>query len=166
VRLSGATDFRIDGNTLRGANSSYQNNFGIIVDNGGSSTSNIVQANTLTNLETGILTMGVNAANNQGGLQLRCNIFQPAMRYQLSVSGTLADQGSSCSFSNTAENQFFTQTLPAGSQINAPGVKFSYFGSGTIPTNIVGPVTVTTCAGVVGACYTGMPLALPVPNSH
>jgi len=153
VRVFRAASFALRGNTVTGASAAYQNDYGIIVDDCGAVATNIVQGNQLTNLYTGIQAMGSNGMGTNG-VQFRCNTFQPAMAYQLAVqaSGTLADQGlASCQFGSTADNTFFAQATPAGSQINS-GISFAYYASGTVPSNISGPVTVSTCGGVSGEC--------------
>jgi hypothetical protein len=159
VRMNGATPFLVSGNTVTGANASYQNDYGIIIDGGGASPANVVSRNTLKDLYTGIQALGNNGTGSNG-VQFRCNVFQTAMMYQLAVqpSGTLADQGvPGCTLGGTVDNTFFAQASPVGSQINAPGVTFNYFASGIVPTNIAGPVTVTTCSAVSGECNIGNP---------
>jgi hypothetical protein len=158
VRLNNAAQFSVERNTVTGASSTYQNNYGIVIDNGGNSGSNRVAYNTLKNLYDGIFVRGNNGAG-AGGVQFRCNVFQPSMAYQLSVEvgGTLADQGSGCALGSTADNTFFPQASPTGSHIHSPGVAFSYYASGTVPTNIVGLVPVTICSNISGECASGPP---------
>lgn len=153
VRMNGAVKLAVRGNTITGASTLYQNNYGVIIDNGGSFAANLVKSNTLKNLYTGIQALGGNGSG-ANGLQFRCNMFQPAMAYQLAIasSGTIADQGNACTLGSTADNTFFVQASPAGSQINSPSVAFSYYASGAIPTNVAGPVTVSNCSSVSGEC--------------
>ena len=153
VRMNNASSFAVADNTVTGASASYQNDYGVIVDNCGSSPGNQVSRNTLKNLYTGIQALGGNGAGTSG-VQFKCNVFQPAMAYQLAVQsgGSLADQGNTCSLGGTVDNTFFAQTLPVGSQINSPGVAFNYFASGTVPSNVAGSVTVTNCSSVAGEC--------------
>ena len=147
VRMSNATGLEVRANVVTGASTSYQNNYGVIIENGGNSATNFVRANTLKNLYTGIQVLGSNGAG-ANGVQFRCNVFQSTMSYQLAVApaATLANQGSVCSQGSTADNTFFGQALPAGSQINSPTTVFTYFASGTVPTNIAGPVIVSNCS--------------------
>jgi hypothetical protein len=76
------------------------------------------------------------------------------MTYQLAVApgGTLADQGNTCAPGGTVDNTFFAQAIPVGSQINAPTASFRYYASGTVPTNIAGPLTVNNCSAVTNEC--------------
>lgn len=156
VRMNNASGFSVIGNTATGPTASYQNNYGVIIDNCGSSAANLVKGNTLKNLYIGIQAQ---AANGSGasGVQFTCNVFQSTMAYQLSVAptGTLANQGSTCAFGSTTDNSFFVQASPTGSQINSPNTTFSYHASGTVPTNVAGPVTVTNCSSVSGECSSG-----------
>ncbi|MES1244403.1 MAG: hypothetical protein ABUT39_22555 [Acidobacteriota bacterium] len=156
VLMDNASNLSVSNNTVTGASASYQNNYGVIIDNCGSSAASRVQFNTLKNLYTGIQARGANGSGTNG-VQFRCNVFQPAMAYQLAVQGTLASQGNACVAGKTADNSFFLQASPAGSQINSPGAAFSYFASGTVPANIVGPVAVTNCGSISGECYSGPP---------
>lgn len=155
-RMSNAIKLSVRGNTFTGATASYQNNYGVIIDNCGNSAGNLVKGNTLKDLYTGIQALG-NNGSGANGVQFRCNVFQPSMSYQLAVQmgGTLADQGNACLMGSTADNTFFVQASPAGSQINSPTVAFTYFASGTVPTNTAGPVTVTGCTSISGECNTG-----------
>jgi hypothetical protein len=153
VRMNNASGLKVLSNTVTGANNSYQNNYGVIIDNCGGSASNLVKGNTLKNIYTGIQARGANGSSTSG-VQFRCNVFQSTMAYQLAVASaaTLANQGSVCSTNNTANNTFFGQALPVGSQINSPTAAFNYYASGTVPTNIAGSVTVTNCSVVNGEC--------------
>lgn len=154
VRIETAANFSINANTVTGANPAFQNSYGVIVDSCANSPSNLVKGNTLKNLYTGILARGANGTG-ANGVQFRCNVFQPAMAYQLSVEsgGTLANQGNTCTLGQTADNTFFAQAIPAGSQINAAGVPFTYYASGSVPANVTASVTVTNCSNnVSGEC--------------
>lgn len=126
---------------------------GLIIANGGNSATNLVRGNILKNLYTGILAQGANGSG-ASGVQFKCNVFQSTMAYQLAVApaGTLANQGSVCSQGSTADNTFFAQALPAGSQINSPTAAFSYYASGTVPVNIAGPVNVMNCGSAIDEC--------------
>lgn len=112
----------------------------MIIDNCGGSVVNLVQGNTLKGLSTGGQMRGANGSG-ANGVQIRCNVFQAPMIYQLAIApaGTLADQGNTCAPGGTADNTFFAQATPAGSQINAPTATFRYYASGTVPTNTAGP---------------------------
>jgi hypothetical protein len=155
VRMSKAAGLVVAGNTVTGASAAYQNDYGVIVDDCGSSASNLVYGNTLKNLYTGIQALGGNGSGANGA-QFKCNVFQPAMAYQLAVQagGTLANQGNACVQGSTANNTFFAQGSPAGSQINSSGATFMYYASGTVPSNVAGPAAVITCGGVSGECDT------------
>jgi hypothetical protein len=150
VRMNDASGFLVQGNTVTGASTSYQNNHGVIIDNCGGSAANLVKGNTLKNLYTGIRALGSNGAG-ANGVQFKCNAFQPTMAYQLAVAGPLADQGSTCAPGSTAQNTFFVQGVIVGGQVSS-SLPFSYYASGTVPTSIAGPVTVTNCSSVPGSC--------------
>jgi hypothetical protein len=158
VRLNNASALSVRDNTVTGGSAAYQNTYGVIIDNCGVAAGNLVRGNTLKNLYTGIQAIGGNGSGGQG-VQFRCNVFQSAMAYQLAVQpgGTLANQGGACAPGNTANNSFFAQAAPIGSQINSPSVPFIYYASGTVPTNISGPVSITSCSNVSGECAGGQP---------
>jgi hypothetical protein len=153
VRMIGATNLAVTGNTIAGASPSYQNDFGVILDSCGSSVYNRVEGNTFKDLFTGIQALGGNGSG-VNGVHFRCNVFQPAMAYQIAVGagGTLADQGNVCAPGGTADNTFFAQATPPGSQISSSGAAFSYYASGTVPTNVSGLASVTSCSAVSGEC--------------
>ncbi|HEV7237624.1 MAG TPA: hypothetical protein VGQ36_00160 [Thermoanaerobaculia bacterium] len=155
VRMNNASALTVSFNTITGASAAYSNSYGIIIDNCGNFATNLVRGNALKDLYTGILADG-NNGSGPNGVQFRCNIFQPAMAYQLSVApmqpGALADQGTLCIFGSTADNTFFPQATPPGSQIYSPNASFQYFASGTVPTNMSSGVTIANCGGVAGEC--------------
>jgi hypothetical protein len=154
ARVEYAANLLVKDNSVTGANTALQNNYGIIIDNCGNWPNNLVQGNTLKNLYTGILVRGQNGSG-ANGVQFRCNTFQPSMTYQLSVAtgGILANQGSACTLGHTADNTFFAQATPPGAQINAPNSSFTYHASGTVPTNVTASVTVNNCSSTVsGEC--------------
>ncbi|MEA2175460.1 MAG: hypothetical protein QOD00_3052 [Blastocatellia bacterium] len=161
VRMVNASNLSVNSNTLTGASAAYQNNYGVIIDNCGPSAGNLVKGNTLKNLYGGIRALGLNGTGAKG-VKFKCNIFQPSMAYQLSVdaSGTLSDQGTACTLGQTADNTFFPQAIPAGSQIDSGGAFFYYYASGTVPTNVTGPLTVllNNCSNTVsGECNAKSP---------
>ncbi len=151
MRINNTSGLSVSGNAVTGSSATYQNNYGIIIDNSGSNAGNAVQGNTLKNLYTGIQVQG-NNGSGANGVQFRCNVFQATMSYQLAITGTLANQGSTCALGSTADNTFFAQTSPVGSQINSPGTAFSYFASGTVPTNVAGSVAIANCSTVSNEC--------------
>ena len=171
ARMNGASALSVSGNNVAGVGAAYLESYGVIIDNCGNSASNAVRGNTLQNLYTGIAAVGNNGVG-PGGVQFGCNVFQAAMDYQLYVqpSGTLANQGSACAHGGTADNTFFTQATPPGSQISALGVSpFDYYASGTVPSNIAGPVIVNVCGSVSHECdavSTGTTGWLPYKDAH
>jgi hypothetical protein len=154
ARVDNAGRFLVKDNSVTGVNAALQTNYGIIIDNCSNSPTNQVTANTLKNLHTGILIRGFNGSG-PNGVQLQCNVFQAAMTYQLNIEAgaSMPNQGSACSVGQTADNTFFHQTNPPGSEINAPNSLFTYFASGTVPVNVSSGVTVTNCSNTVsGEC--------------
>jgi hypothetical protein len=159
VRVNNATVFYVLNNNITGASPSYQNNYGVIADNCGSN-AGTVSGNTIKDVYTGIQAQGANGSGTNG-VQFKCNTFQQSIRFQIAVcpatAGTLADQGSGCTLGNTRQNNFYVNAIPFCNQVSVgTGTSFTYYASGTIPTNNCGSVTVVSCA-VSGECTSPPP---------
>jgi len=154
IDLFNCTNLNVSCNTVSGTYSSTANNYGTIIDNCGSSTSNAVSNNTYSNLYAGIQAQGNNGSGTSG-VQLMCNTFQSSMSYQLSVcpqyTGSIANQGSTCSIGYTRQNNFFSP-VSSNKQIIATNATVNYWASGSIPTVLSGYVNVTACTSVSGEC--------------
>jgi Secretion system C-terminal sorting domain len=147
IRTTGASSVTIDQNSITGASSSVQNNYGIVVDNG-LATASTVTYNSFANLFVAIQAQGNNGAGKPG-LQIRCNTFNTVLTYQIAVcplvTGSIADQGPTCS--SAAVNNFAT---PVGSfgHIYSPLVAFGYIAAnGYVPTNVSSNVGIALCPG-------------------
>jgi hypothetical protein len=51
-----------------------------------------------------------------------------------------------------SEEEPVDQVSRTSGQINAPGVAFNYFASGTVPANVAGGLTVTLCTTIIAEC--------------
>lgn len=154
IRYNNTSALQVVSNTVTGASPSYQNNYGTIIDNCGSS-ANVVSFNTYKDLYVGIQAQGNNGSGSTG-VQFKCNTFQQAIRFQItvnpSVSGSIANQGgTTCVTGQTRDNTFYVSSTPTFNQIYSPINTFSYYASGVIPTYYTG-VTVISCGGVTDEC--------------
>jgi hypothetical protein len=154
VDMYNCSAFQVSCNSASGVYSTSSNNYGTIIDNCGSSASNVVLNNTYTNLYVGVQAQG-NNGTGLNGVQFKCNTFQTGMSYQMAVcpqnTGSIAYQGSACSFGNTRQNNFFAPTYPY-KQILATNAPLVYYASGVNPTVLSGLTTINWCSTVSGEC--------------
>ncbi len=157
IRMNNASAHVVSWNSISGASSSTLNNYGIIIDNCGSS-ANSVASNNLTNLYGGIQAQGNNGTANTG-LKVTCNTFVSGLTYQFvvcpQVAGSIANQSSGCS--KPVRNNFCTAAVTYG-HVYSPYVMFVYYAAnGTAPTNYSTNLSLVSCATSVNC---------PVPDGN
>lgn len=156
IRVNNVTNFYATGNTLFGA--ATFNSYGVIVDNCGSNAS-LVGTNTFRTLSAGIQAQGNNGSGTGAGVQFKCNTFLWSIVNRISVCpvtpGSIANQGSACSLSNTRYNDF-SYAASACEAINVgTGTTLNYYASTSDPTSFSCGATITWCSSVSGECSGG-----------
>ncbi len=157
VDMYNCSGLSVNCNTMTGVYSATSNNYGTIIDNCGSSSTNVVSNNNYTGFIAGVQAQGNNGSGT-GGVQFECNTFQSGMNYQMAIcpqnTGSIASQGSTCSLGNTRQNNFFVPSSPY-KQIIATNAPLTYYASVVNPTVLSGLITINWCSTVSGECSTG-----------
>ncbi|MGL5888635.1 MAG: T9SS type A sorting domain-containing protein, partial [Bacteroidia bacterium] len=149
IRMNNVADYALQWNTISGASASTLNNYGVIVDNGLNYNSQI-GSNTFSNVYAGIQAQGNNGTASTG-VRVTCNTFNAGITYQFvvcpQVSGSIANQGSSCS--SSVKNTFSAPSVSFG-QVYSPLVMFVYYAAnGSAPTSYSSNVSLLSCAASV-----------------